>query len=504
MGNNKKISLQFVLLTLFSLLYPTLSNAKPARYPEYDNSCVWVTHTASLDYAEDWRGYSTFSLIPHTGLNPQYLVKRTAGYTGTINNEEFYYIGTQIQSYNPATTQLDVINSPITGTVRIKKADISILQANSTLASAPKPDVSSNLSGWCDPDPCQAKQGQNKYDLRTHIQTAPPTTGDSCYENCKQTAEILWTDCLSSDDCVSSVKYTYTGAPCAGQPVNTDLEDTQPTRCNEQLETKIAECGGSLNVQGFNFETCTGVCAPDNCHSAWLAQVKKCGGIMAVSTWNSDSCTGTCASDIVPTIENPPDGLSPGDIQSGNTENPDGTSSTTTTTTYNFQGTEYTEIKTTTYDALGNPTGTTVKTVQANQNSDIGKKQLAALEGIKDKLDELTDDETPSLPAQPEYDGTIPDLKNWAEYDNAQQVGQAKANREIAAMEQQTIPDAFSIELDTSGSTPYLHGPMFGKEIYIRFDRPWMLTGYQIMNATLIGIGYLQAAMMVHRVVTGA
>lgn len=353
------------------------------------------------------------------------------------------------------------------------------------------------------PDPCVEKQGQSNYNLEAHIQSSKPSTENKCYENCQQSTEILWEDCIN-DSCVSSMKFTYTGAKCSTEPVLSDVDGTPPNRCNDELDAKIAACGGSLNVQSFDFESCTGVCAPDDCHSAWTAKIQQCGGIMAVSTWDSETCTGTCVSDPFPTTTNPPDGVSPGQIQTGNTENPDGTSSTTTTTSYNYLGTEYTETKTTTYDSQGNPIGTTVSTTKTGQNSDIEKKQLAALEGIKDKLDELTDGETPNLPAQPEYDGTIPDLKNWTEYNNAQQVGEAKANREIAIMEQQTVPDAFSIELDTSGSTPYLHGPMFGKEIYIRFDRPWMITGYQIMNATLIGIGYLQAAMMVHRVVTGA
>lgn len=399
-------------------------------------------------------------------------------------------------SWSPAGLQV--------GPMRVKDEDYQAM--NNFVGAAAIPQPANTLwptgppAGSCvAPNPCEPKQGTVNYNLESHLESVTPSTAARCYDGCRQSVEIMWEDCLN-ESCVSSMKYTYTGEQCTNEAQLADVDSEPPNRCNEQLDQKIASCGGTLNVQSFDFETCTGVCAPDDCHSAWLAKVNECGGIMAVTSWSSDTCTGVCASDPVPNSENPPDGVSPKTVETNTTENSDGTSTVTTTTIYNYLGTNYTETKIITYDSQGNQINTTTSITQNGTESGDSTEILGA---IRDKLEEYGNQTPPDLPPQPEYDGTIPDTKNWTEYDNAQEVGVAKANREIAIIEQQTTEDPFSITLDTSGSTPYLHGPMFGKEIYIRFDRPWMITGYQIMNTILIGIGYLQAALMVHKAVTG-
>lgn len=332
----------------------------------------------------------------------------------------------------------------------------------------------------CGVNPCAAKAGQSNYKLDVRNEGTPANLGDSCYEDCKTTAEELWEDCLN-DQCVSSIKHTYTGDECNGQPAITDLDPQQPDRCTEELNAKIAACGGSLNVQSFNFETCTGVCAPDDCHSAWLSKVNECGGIMAVSSWDNETCTGHCASDYAPTNENPPDGVSPTEVTSGETLNPDGTRIETQTTTYNYNGTTYNETTTTTYDGQGNVTGTTTKTTEQPGSYS-----------------------NPEMPGDLNLDPSVGDAKNWTEYDDTQAIGTARANKKIQEMQQNQTEMPFNITINTNGAVPYLSGPMFGREVQIRFDRPWMLTGYSIMKGLLISIGYLQAFLMVHRVYTGA
>lgn len=352
------------------IIAPSLVAAKPARFPGFQNRCVWVTYTLSPGYAEAWRGYSFFGFTPHTGLNPQYQVQGTGNYIGPIVNENFYYVSTHLSSWNPSTLVWDVISNVITGSARFKPSDVdSILKQNATEHSAPRPDVSANPSNWCDPSPCQAVQGQHRYDLKLHLESAPPSTGQTCYEDCAQTAEILWTDCLNPDECASSIKYTFTGNSCQGGTPVTGLDESAPSRCNDQLEAKIAECGGSLNVQSFDFESCSGVCVPDACHDKWLAKVAECGGIMAVSTWNAEKCEGTCVSDPLPGLETLPDGVSPQEVETETTKNSDGTSETVKTSTYEINGRVYTEEVTTTYDNQGNVIGTTVKTTEKSGQS---------------------------------------------------------------------------------------------------------------------------------------
>lgn len=141
---------------------------------------------------------------------------------------------------------------------------------------------------------------------------------------------------------------------------------------------------------------------------------------------------------------------------------------------------------------------------QTDKLIDYARKQLDAQEGIESKLDEMLNGESPELPGDLELDGTIPDTKNWTEYDDAESIGIARANKQIQDFEENEQEMPFNLTINTNGSVPYLHGPMFGREIQIRFDRPWMETGYAIMKGLLISIGYLQAFLMVHRVVTGA
>lgn len=324
--------------------------------------------------------------------------------------------------------------------------------------------------------PCLVKSGQSNYNLDMHVEGSVPNTPSSCYENCKTTANVLWTDCINGQ-CVTSVKHTFTGDECSGEPAVNDLEPTPPDRCNEELDAKIAACGGSLNVQSFDFESCSGVCAPDDCHSAWLAKVNECGGIMAVSSWNAETCTGVCASDPIPNLNEPPDGVSPKQVETNVTQNPDGTSTTTSTATFDYQGTTYTETRTTTYDAQGNSTGTTVVTAQ-------GASREPSNPGVPDNL---------------ELDTSVGDAKNWTQYDDPSQVAQNRANQDF-----QNIPSAgplpLQMDINVSGS-PALSGVMFGRTIEIRFDRPWMQTGYSIMATMLVGIGYLQVFLMINRTI---
>lgn len=141
---------------------------------------------------------------------------------------------------------------------------------------------------------------------------------------------------------------------------------------------------------------------------------------------------------------------------------------------------------------------------QGDKILDYQRRQLGALEDIRNELAEDDNGEAPGLPDQPELDGSIPDTKNWTEYDDAEAIGQAQGQKQIDIIEGAQSDSPFSFGLNTSGADPCLSGPMFGRQIDICFNRPWMLTGYAIMNGITISVGYLQAFLMIQKVVTGA
>lgn len=221
-------------------------------------------------------------------------------------------------------------------------------------------------------DQCSLLTGQVRYDLKQYDDPdQPPVSGNSCYEDCQQSSEILWNDCLAGS-CVASVKYTATGQACGVETSVENLQTDPPDRCTDQINEKIAQCGGSLNVLSFDFETCTGECTPDACGDQWKELVDRCGGIMAVSTWDAQKCSGSCASDPVPNPDSPDSEAVPETVTEETKTNPDGTSEVTKTTIYNVDGDVYAETNTTTYDAEGNETGTTKSTTKGSGTTGTG------------------------------------------------------------------------------------------------------------------------------------
>lgn len=209
---------------------------------------------------------------------------------------------------------------------------------------------------------CSADTGKISYNLKEYDNPdQPPVTGNVCYDDCQQSSEILWSDCLAGS-CVASVKYTQTGQSCGTETSVDNLQENEPQRCQDEINEKIAQCGGSLKVLSFDFESCTGECTPDSCGDKWNELVNRCGGIMAVSTWNNETCTGSCVNDPVPDIEEPDSEAVPDDINTEVKTNPDGSKIVTQTTTYYVDNTTYTETTTTTYDPSGNKTGESTST----------------------------------------------------------------------------------------------------------------------------------------------
>lgn len=234
--------------------------------------------------------------------------------------------------------------------------------------------------------PCEAKTGQSVYDLKSNISESSPLPALSCNDGCQVTSEIAWTQCINDNiDCLSSVKYTYNGNSCSqGDPtLNEGLTPDPPNNCQFEIADKIAECGGSLNISSYDFQTCTGVCVPDPCHDKWLALVNKCGGVMGVSNWNAETCTGICSSDPLPNNDvlqppDSPDAQSPDAIQTTTKTNLDGSKEVIQTVTNNItDGSTQTTTTTTYYDSSNVQTGQSKVTVStpAGINPSTGEQE---------------------------------------------------------------------------------------------------------------------------------
>jgi hypothetical protein len=130
-----------------------------------------------------------------------------------------------------------------------------------------------------------------------------------------------------------------------------------------------------------------------------------------------------------------------------------------------------------------------------------------AIEKMADALEDLKPEpETTDIapPDQPEWDSDLPDDYDYEEFDDYEGLAgqtssetQSNINDIINAN-----PNPVTSSITANGNacidgTITLNGN--NKNIQICFDRPWMLQGYAIMRLILIGIGYIQVAMMLNR-----
>lgn len=136
---------------------------------------------------------------------------------------------------------------------------------------------------------------------------------------------------------------------------------------------------------------------------------------------------------------------------------------------------------------------------QGDKGLDYARRQLGALEDIRNKLSAERGATQGDFGDYPELDGSIPDDKDWNEYDDAERFGLDAAGRRIEKVEETENPLDFKVT--TSSASPVLSGVLFGRTVVIRFDEDWMTTGYAIMRAMFISLGYLQVFLMIHSTV---
>lgn len=137
-----------------------------------------------------------------------------------------------------------------------------------------------------------------------------------------------------------------------------------------------------------------------------------------------------------------------------------------------------------------------------------GNKDLSRLgnklDEIDDKLDQQkTDAQGPDVPS---FDSSVGEAQEWSEYDDGETLGQTRSGSfqsELSTLLGEN-PSPISGVLTASGD-PCLTGNVTihnnTKAVSICFNKPWMEQGYSIMKLIFIGLGYLQAALLVMKAI---
>lgn len=126
------------------------------------------------------------------------------------------------------------------------------------------------------------------------------------------------------------------------------------------------------------------------------------------------------------------------------------------------------------------------------------------LDRIADKLDQQkTDAQGPDVPS---FDSSVGESQEWSEYDDGETLGQTRAGSfqsDLSTLLGEN-PSPISGVLTASGD-PCLTGNVTihnnSKAVSICFNKPWMEQGYSIMKLIFIGLGYLQAALLVMKAI---
>nr|WP_321467272.1 hypothetical protein [uncultured Desulfobulbus sp.] len=316
---------------------------------------VYYGPTSSLAYGYYAGGTSTtlgLTNIARTG-GSQYSYS-ASGTWYYVNARIYYWTGTYWQIAETLWSG-QYVNATI-------KANLDAIADGTAYPSSGPPD------DFCQTNPCLEKAGTSAgYAISTYSEDQSPNLSAQCFDGCQVTAEIgsELGPCLDGS-CVSSVKYTYSGESCTSEETIADLEEAPPGVCYSQWISLVNKCGSASNIGSFDYSSCSGECSKTDCSSQWSALSERCGGEQYIVNWDGSKCSGTCKTDDTPNVSE--GDAVPTTVKTSTTTNDDGTSSNTTITTYNIDGTEYTTTTTTNYDSDGNATGTT--TTQSQGSSD--------------------------------------------------------------------------------------------------------------------------------------
>lgn len=343
--------------------------------------------------------------------------------------------------------------------------------------------VAAAKPGGCPvPNPCEGKEGQSgapiytglPYDAHTYEQTG------ICDNGCvaKPAAGPILSSYADDGSGYIIGPWTYTGDPC-----ETGVTSPLPAQPTPEDQTDQGEnaCQAKCQGRAYQFDAATGECecfgAPGVIEPPLEPTVPTTDpGSPAVPSAQTPATDPGGDPQLSAQISNQGKQIGQGDAQLGQ------------------------------LGAINNKLGAVISNQgkqigQGDKSLDYQRRQLDALEDIKNELaKDDNESQNPGLPDNLQLDTGVGDAKNWTEHDDSNQVARNRATEDINGIPS-TPQLPMSIDLQIS-SSPVLSGQMFGKTIEIRFDRPWMETGYSIMAVMLIGIGYLQVFLMVNRTLT--
>lgn len=304
-----------------------------------------------------------------------------------------------------------------------------------------------------------------------------------CQDNCiqKPSGPVILSQYANDGSGWTVGPWSYTGSPCVAGV--TPAKPTQPSpadQCENMRNACEAKCEGRAYVFDCNTGSCQCFGAPgytENQPETPTTKTNDPGSPAVPSAQTPVTDPGTGGNQLGAQIQNQGKQIAQGDAQLGQ------------------------------LGGINGKLGAVISNQKAQIDQgdkiiDYQRENLGATEQIRDTLKKWEHEAIPGLPTIPGDDTTIPNTKNWTEHDNPATVGADRANREIAKFGTMT-PSPLNFNVTANGSAPALTGTMFGRQLEIRFDRPWMETGYSIMHALFIGIGYLQVFLMVHKVMTG-
>lgn len=142
--------------------------------------------------------------------------------------------------------------------------------------------------------------------------------------------------------------------------------------------------------------------------------------------------------------------------------------------------------------------------VAAAQGASKGELKIAGeIEEVQGILNSMK--YTGEVPSADDYDfdGTIEGYGyNYSEYGEAGPLAETKATTDSTGIynSYKDDPLPFNTSL-TASADACLNGSIHNTTVNICFDKPWMLTGFGLMKIILIGVGYLQTAMLLNRAI---
>ncbi len=368
-------------------------------------------------------------------------------------------------------------------------------------------------------------------------------------EECGGAAMTNWdsVECTGTCKLPCEAEIDESTAACGDQEFVTWIDATEPecswycNNCEDAFQDALEFCGNGM--ASMNQETCEYEC--NDCseyNEAAEEQCKNSGGVYSASckvtnTYDENergyyTTVPTCIDDAPETDYVTPPNNPPSDQETPTDQTPENDPTIDPADTPDQESNKWLQaIKDNQGKMLNNSNVTNQYLNNINQNlktntdnqhamnqniitlGQIGERGNQKLDGIKAAIENIdvggdAPDESynGTAPDTPDFDGSLPTENDYTEYDNADTLASTAAQEQIDLIDADIAanPSPIDAQITATGDacldgTVTING--HNKALSICFNRPWMLQGYAIMKVILIGIGYLQTAMLLNRAI---